>query len=72
MTFAPGNLSDATYRIVVAARDRLREELRSIETGETTATADELSYMLAKLSGLDTLIEGHKRSNKNATARQTE
>jgi len=72
MTFAPTNLSDATYRIVVAARDRLREELRSIETGETTATADELSYMQAKLNGLDTLIEEHERSIVNVTERQTE
>jgi len=72
MRFAPPNLSDATYRIVVAARDRLREELRSIETRETTVTVDELSYMQAKLSGLDTLIEEHERSITNATARQAE
>lgn len=60
MTFASGKLSDATYRIVLAVRDRMREELRSVEIGETVLPADELSYLQAKLSGLNTLIEDHE------------
>lgn len=63
MTLVPAKISDATYRIVRAARNRLLEELRSVEMGETTLPADELSYLRAKLSGLETLIEEHERSS---------